>query len=229
MINFFQNDPDGRLAEYRFEIKMPLDAGQYAHFTECLYQNDLYPQKAFEDRTVNSIYLDTIDRQDYADNISGIGDRRKTRIRWYNDDLSSVVLERKIKSNKASRKELYPLSNPDLILPTKRSALAQLLKENKAIPTRIRAEPLYPVLQVQYAREYYLLQKDLRMTVDVGQQFKDLCYSTSSRFTKSPVHSVVEFKFPAVYREKMQRILNNIPFRIFRHSKYVIGTDATTL
>ena len=84
------------------------------------------------------------------DNISGIGKRRKTRIRWYNDDISKLVLEFKIKSNKASRKELYPLSNPNLITPNTPALLRSLTDDNRNIIPKLLSEPMMPSLEVQY-------------------------------------------------------------------------------
>lgn len=213
------------LDEYRFELKIPLDIHQYHGFKQCLYQIGLYPRRVYESRIISSIYLDTAEYVDYDDNISGIGQRRKTRIRWYNDNISDLVLERKIKANKASRKELYPLNNPNLIIPTSPSLLRELLAENRDIPVRILSERLVPSLEVQYKREYFMLDNDLRMTMDVDQKFKRLSPSIQSNYSRSPVFSVVEFKFPATSRLKMQRVLQGIPFRVFRHSKYVIGTE----
>ena len=227
MLQFFKLARPDLLSEYRFEVKVPLDVGQYTVLHQHLYQNGLFPKRAFADRTVNSIYFDTFDRNDYADNISGVGDRLKTRIRWYDGNLSALVLERKIKSNKASRKEQKPLTNAGNIYPGERSNCEQLAQENRDVVAIAFASPVFPVLEVQYQRRYFTLGPDLRMTVDTDQMFKRLQPHPQSRFSRSTVHSVVEFKFPAGDRIKMQRMLQNLPFRVFRHSKYVIGTEVT--
>lgn len=227
MLQFLKLTRPDLLRDHRFEVKVPLDIGQFAVLRQHLYQAGLFPKQAFADRIVSSVYFDTFERTDYDDNISGIGDRLKTRIRWYNDDLSQLVLERKIKSNKASRKEQTPLSNSDALYPGERSDWAALLRENREVLSHMCASPLYPALEVRYLRQYFTLGANLRMTIDTEQMFKGLRPYPQSTFSRSPVHSIVEFKYPAIDRIKMQRMLQNLPFRVFRHSKYVIGTEVT--
>lgn len=226
--DFLQFGRADLLRGYRFEVKIPLDIGQFAELRQCLYQNGLFPRRAYDDRLVNSIYMDTFDRVDYTDNTSGIGDRIKTRFRWYGSDLSQLVLERKIKTNKASRKEIFSLKNLDNLHPGKRAEADRLLQQNRDVLPLALIGPIFPALEVNYKRQYYTLDTDLRMTIDTDQMFKGLRPSPQSSFSKSPVHTVVEFKFPAEQRLRMQQMLQNLPFRVFRHSKYVVGTEVSS-
>ena len=138
------------------------------------------------------------------------------------------MLERKIKSNKASRKEQFSLNNTDDIYPVRRSDLDRLMRKNRDVLPMVMMGQMFPVLEVRYQRQYLTLGKDLRMTIDTNQMFKGLRPSPQSSFSKSPVHTVVEFKFPATQRLRMQEAIQNLPFRVFRHSKYVIGTEVTS-
>lgn len=90
-------------------------------------------------------------------------------------------------------------------------------------------ETAIPVLEVQYDREYFTLAEGLRMTLDVNQAFRKLYPIPRQNLQKSPVYCVAEFKFPAQKRSMMQSMIRNIPFRVFRHSKYVIGMDTVSL
>lgn len=215
------------LEEYRYEIKMPLDRMQYEDFRPHLLRAGLYPASPYPDRRINSVYYDTADFSDYIDNTSGIGARRKTRIRWYNGDVSKLTLEQKIKSGKASRKETEKLRNTDLVLPHSKDGLRKILAGNQPSLEILKMGPLFPVLEVQYERQYFMLAPDLRMTIDLQQKFKRLHPAPVSHFTNSPVYAVVEFKYPAPKRLQMQAILRDLPFRIFRHSKYVIGLESS--
>ena len=217
------------LNDYRFEIKMPLDRMQYEDFIPHLYKLGLFPSSPFPDRRINSVYFDTSDFSDYIDNTSGIGIRRKTRIRWYNGDLSELTLEQKIKANKASRKETERLTNAGLIEPHTKAGLRKILDENDTTLETLKMSPLFPVLEVQYDRQYYMLDTDLRMTIDLKQKFKRLHPAPVSHFVNSPVYAVVEFKYPAADRLRMQAMIRDLPFRIFRHSKYVIGLESTVV
>jgi VTC domain len=216
-----------KLTDYRYEIKMPLDRMQYEDFLPHLYRVGLYPSAPFPDRRINSVYYDTADFSDYVDNISGIGARRKTRIRWYNGDVSKLALEQKIKAGKASRKETELLTNADLTHPHTKDGLQKILAKNGTTLETLKMAPLFPVLEVQYERQYFTLDTDLRMTIDLEQKFKRLHPAPVSHFVTSPVFAVVEFKYPAPERLRMQALLRNLPFRIFRHSKYVIGLEST--
>lgn len=226
---FFTPKNATTLEGYRYEIKMPLDRMQYEDFLPHLYRAGLYPTSPFPDRQINSVYFDTTDFSDYIDNISGIGVRRKTRIRWYNGDLSKLTLEQKIKAGKASRKETERLTNVDLVRPYTKDGLRKILSQNDTTLETLKMAPLFPVLDVQYDRQYFMLDTNLRMTIDLQQKFKRLHPAPVSHFVNSPVYAVVEFKYPALERLRMQAMIRGLPFRIFRHSKYVIGLESTVV
>ena len=71
------------------------------------YQNDFVEKillinnfsKVYPDRTISSIYLDTLNFDFVKDNINGISERKKIRVRWYNDDINIIYLEEKNKRN----------------------------------------------------------------------------------------------------------------------------------
>jgi len=222
-----RQNPKAALGDFRYEIKMPLDRMQFEDLLPSLYKLGLYPSTPFPDRRINSVYYDSANFSDYIDNTSGIGARRKTRIRWYNGDLSKLTLEQKIKSGKASRKETEKLGNADLVMPHTMDGTRQILAQNTASIETQKLAQLRPVLEVQYDRQYFTLGPDLRMTIDLGQKFRRLHGAPARTQVKSPVYAVVEFKYPAPTRLKMQAMLKNLPFRIFRHSKYVIGLEVT--
>ena len=56
-------------------------------------------KETFSQRVVNSIYFDSPVFHDVWDNINGFGNRKKIRIRWYNEiKKSEVFLEEKKKN-----------------------------------------------------------------------------------------------------------------------------------
>lgn len=213
------------LDKYRYEIKIPLEKVQLIEFTHCLRQLDLHPKRAFPGRQINSVYFDSHDLNDYIDNVSGIADRRKTRLRWYNEDTTRLTLELKIKNNKASFKESLKLENKEKHDPRIYSNVRKIMSGRKHETEHVLLQDVFPVLEVQYEREYFFLDKDFRMTVDTNQKFRRLHPRPSKDLVRSPVHCVVEFKYPAKKRAEAQSLIRNIPFRVFRHSKYVIGMD----
>ena len=68
--------------------------------------------RQFPTRKINNIYLDTRNLNSVVENIEGIANRLKTRIRWHGEcfgEINNPVLELKIKKGLAGRKEYFPL------------------------------------------------------------------------------------------------------------------------
>ena len=62
-----------------------------AHQVRALVK--LHPSMFYEPyppRYVNNLYLDTEDMENYLDNVSGVAERRKVRIRWYGDLFGDI-------------------------------------------------------------------------------------------------------------------------------------------
>lgn len=211
---------------YRYELKIPLDRAQHEEFVPSLSQLGVFPRKAFPDRRVNSVYFDLPTFDNYADNVAGIGRRQKTRIRWYYNDLANVNLEVKRKENKLSAKRVFRLRNAGGNTIATRVDLKALIAANSDGLSVHSLAGMLPVLEVSYDRKYFSLGEGVRMTVDRGQTFRRLYPFASAFAVRSPVEVVVEFKFPRAKAREVKSILAGLPFRVFRHSKYVIGIDA---
>lgn len=117
-------------------------------------------------RLVNSIYLDTDIYRDVWDNINGFGNRKKLRLRWY-DNLknSKVFIEEKKKINFVTQKrveEIGIFQNYNSLIDfmnTKNFEKLNFILEKKVNLNR--------TVFIQYERSYYeLLNKKLRVTVD---------------------------------------------------------------
>ncbi|MDP2729354.1 MAG: VTC domain-containing protein, partial [Dehalococcoidales bacterium] len=68
----------------------------------------------YHPRFVNNIYFDTVDMSAYQDNLIGISDRLKVRIRWYGELFGLIeepVLELKIKRGFLGGKLKFPLAS----------------------------------------------------------------------------------------------------------------------
>ena len=84
-------------SEYRLEKKFIIEENNISSFKAYLATN--FFKKAYPDREVNSIYVDTINLDDLSDNINGIKRRTKHRFRWYEKKLDHVQFEQKNKHN----------------------------------------------------------------------------------------------------------------------------------
>ena len=209
----------------RHESKIPLQYSQYLELKSALIQLGKYPKPSYPDRVIHSIYLDDHELTDYFDNISGISRRSKTRIRWYNDDTKKLAIEIKRKKIKVSDKKIIQIENPAGTVPRCKSDFIKLVRLNRRVLAVSQFISLFPVLEVEYGRSYFELAADIRMTVDHSIRYKSLFPQQSKRWQRSPVDVVVEFKYPVGKEDIFSHLLRNIPYRIFRHSKYVIGVD----
>ena len=61
-------------------------------------------KKKFNDRKISSIYFDNPNNRFVLDNLNGLANRNKFRIRWYNDNLKNVTFENKIKNGNKTQK-----------------------------------------------------------------------------------------------------------------------------
>jgi len=60
--------------DYRYEIKFVLDNSRFADAMQWLY-NETTAIKAYDNRTVNSIYFDDVSFSSVRDNLAGIPQR----------------------------------------------------------------------------------------------------------------------------------------------------------
>jgi hypothetical protein len=121
--------------------------------------------KTFSERTVNSFYFDTENYKDVWDNINGYSDRKKIRLRWY-DDLknSEVFIEKKEKKNFITHKEVSKIGNFGNFNLLNKFINSQ---DFKKYDLKYSNNNLKKTILVEYKRNYYELpNKKLRVTVD---------------------------------------------------------------
>jgi len=211
--------------DYRYEIKIPLQKTQFYDLKGYLNQLSVVMKRTYPDRAVNSIYIDSIDLNNYLDNVTGISRRKKIRFRWYGNNIDSLVLESKEKIGKVSRKNIVQLNNAAGIYPRSRGKYLTLLRNNRTDIGWPTLSTLFPILEVNYHRSYYELASQIRMTIDTGISYRRLFPTEKPNFFSSPVYAVVEFKYPLHLAGSANKIIAGLPFRVFRHSKYVVGVD----
>ena len=123
-------------------------------------------KEQYSQRTVNSIYFDTDIYQDVWDNINGFGNRKKIRLRWYDNlNNSEVFIEEKKKINFVTQKKVEKIgvfkNFDDLANYIKSKDFEHI---NFILDKKIN---LKKTLFIQYRRNYYELpNKKLRLTVD---------------------------------------------------------------
>lgn len=184
----------------------------------------------YPDRHVNNIYFDTHHQAAFSENLSGASSRTKVRYRWYGKSVppDAGTLEVKCKRNYFGWKLRYPVSTP----PHKEGATWQDIRDmlHEQIPPagkiRLRANPV-PVLINRYYRKYFVTSNGrVRATVDTRQAVWDQRFKPYPNFehrANLPRTLVVEFKFARHDRDYASALLQGMPLRVSRHSKYING------
>ncbi len=155
---------------YRHEWKHEIDRADLLTLRTRLgavMQKDLH---AVDGRyTIRSLYFDTPENRALLEKINGVNQREKFRIRYYNSDLSFIVLEKKCKINGLCRKDQAVISakqaqkliDGDLSwMPNADPLCAELY--SKMIFDRLRPKTI-----VDYTREAFVFPPgNVRVTID---------------------------------------------------------------
>ena len=151
--------------ENRLEKKFVYEQGDFSF--QLFLISGMF-KKIYPNRIVNSIYLDSYAHKDVWDNINGFGNRKKIRIRWYNNLLDTkAFLEVKKKIGFITQKQVAELAkfknyqNLDLFIKQEKYMKNELIIEKKI--------NLKKILFIQYQRNYFELpNKKLRITIDTN-------------------------------------------------------------
>jgi hypothetical protein len=205
MEKFMEENPSDN---FRTEVKFVLPISSYMKVIMELQLNGFHEH--FPERRVNSMYFDTIGDQMLFDSIYGYGNRKKIRIRFYNE-MENIKLEQKIKKNNVGKKIISSI-NP-LILSESNFEISCYvsLKLNQNILLKSK---------ISYDRRYFYNNKsDVRITLDQNISTEDLENGIMREF----LHLIFEIKY---YRHPIHQFLflrNQVRF-----SKYVfsrVGDD----
>lgn len=217
---------------YRYEKKFHIkDTGlkEIEHFIKI---NPLMFSERFYIRKVNSIYLDTMNLDNYHEHIAGINQRVKIRIRWYGDTFGIIkkpVLELKIRNNELGIKKSYPLKTFNFNEKFSKEKLKESFV-NSDIPEFLKEElkMCVPVLLISYKRKYFVsIDGKHRITLDFNQVFYNLS-SNNNRFNekiKDEESYILEIKSGLKDYSEAIEIGQYLPFRLTANSKYCTGID----
>jgi hypothetical protein len=225
-----------QVREFRYERKFlvdQLDAHQVRVLIKC-HPGMFY--EPYPPRYVNNLYLDTADMENYLDNVSGVGERRKVRIRWYGDlfrYIEQPLLEFKIKSGLVGTKHIYPFASFALDDRFCYATYQETLRRAD-LPDHVEhyMRRLNVVLCNSYYRWYFATRDQrFRVTVDAGMVFYQM-KKANNRFVHKHVdhnHVVVELKYVKSLDPQAGRVSALFPFSVTKNSKYVTGVECVCL
>jgi len=218
---------------YRYERKFTVP-NEYSTTTieQLIKRNRALFREVFHIRQVNNIYFDTAAYNDYFDNVLGVSDRKKIRIRWYGKTFGEIkkpVLEIKIKKGLVGDKWSYKLTPFSLNNDFTNEKIQSVFKNsNLPLPILESVKMVTPTLLNSYSRKYFLsADNKFRVTLD----FKLLYYKIEKKFNNfnfAPVpdaNKIVELKYGLQDDATANKISNQFSFRLNKNSKYVNGIN----
>jgi hypothetical protein len=219
------------IEEYRYETKFNI---KNAILNDVEYQLKIHPKifsRAYECRFVNNIYFDTLSMGNYHDNVDGVSDRVKVRIRWYGNLFGFVekpVLEIKIKKGGLGRKVSTTI-NSFIFDKNISMKYVEDVINNSSIPSNIREKIRFtrPTLVNRYRRKYYISADGaFRATVDNLQQFYKFSYGYNNFVDSIKINNIIlEVKYDYSARNMAPSVINGFLFRVTKNSKYVSGIE----
>ena len=217
-------------SDYRYEIKFVLNSVKLSDAMEWLYTSTT-AKMAYENRIVNSIYFDDIGFSSVRDNLTGISQRSKFRLRWYeNENKECLAFEAKIKNGRLSRKEIYPINlSKDNLMELNVGDIASRCIKDLGMNNVIFDDYMVPTLKVSYEREYYETHNGIRITIDQNIHFSDM-YLHTMLIEERPFHyplSVMEIKFDPSMKKEVSELIKPLHITPTRHSKYLVGMAIT--
>ena len=219
--------------KYTFSITNLLDV------KKSIQNSNFSISKSYENRFVNSLYLDSFDYLNYEENLGGISNRSKARIRWYSKKPfakitknTNIFFEIKTRTNLFGSKLIYKINFPDHAILYDNNLMFNYLR--KILPLKflpyIDHCSVFS-LGVSYDREYYETRsKKLRLTIDNDIKFIKPNSFEVLDFKKVETYNVeygiLELKLPKdTYDEIADIPIDFLDITSGRHSKYSVGIN----
>ncbi|MCB0634263.1 MAG: polyphosphate polymerase domain-containing protein [Saprospiraceae bacterium] len=213
------------LQAMRYERKFPSRHLSMSSMEQLILRHPLGFRKAFPDRQINNVYFDTPDWATLRENLSGISDRTKYRLRWYGSGQTQLIgparFELKKKENLLGTKIIYSLDE-QIAWPDISSLTANL--------PSLRHNMLQPSLVNSYRRAYFQ-SADLhfRLTLDWDLRFAPYHIQPFPLCPFPEPVLVIELKYEQAVDDRLDDFTQFWPLRLDRFSKYVNGMQMVYL
>ena len=207
----------------RFERKWIYKSGDYLTLINSLIRSNFFFSIQYPKRRVNSIYLDSSNYSSIRQNLDGVSNKKKIRVRWYGEGnkLIKPLLEVKSKKGSETKKESYKINElNDLKFPNfKNLEIIKNVINNKIKTKKI----IYPVLTTHYDRQYFISSNGkIRATVDYN--LKSIFLKNQSQLEIKKNFSfacILEFKYATKSDKYVRQNLKEITLRLSKNSKFV--------
>ena len=221
-----------QVTNIRFERKFLFENCHAQDIIQSVYRNSYCFQEIFHKRKVNNIYFDDSNYSFYKQNVEGVANRKKLRLRWYGEDTHSIenpTIEIKKKMGEAGDKDSFRLKGVffDLNDQNTNDVHRQLVgKTKKNLAVHEALKKLHPTLINTYERRYFLsFCGRYRITVDYNQAFYNPNYSVLGNSQRKIKDIVLELKYAVADDDEARQVSQQIKTRLSKNSKYVNGIN----
>jgi len=214
---------------FRYERKFYIEQLRIEEVETILKFHPAIFGEIYHQRSVNNIYLDSFNLQQYFDNINGVDRRLKVRIRWYGNlfgIIKNPTLELKLKHNLHVGKLFYPLKSFTLDNNFSIEVIRKVFKESSLHEViRLHLMELNFSLLNSYNRKYFLSSnREYRVTLDTNMEVYKLSpYQNNFLYKSKDSSTILEVKYNKSQDKFADSITGYFPFRMTRSSKYVDG------
>ena len=212
----------------RYERKWVFNSIDHNQLFILLNRSNFLFTNQFSDRQVNSIYFDDENHTSIKQNIDGISEKKKYRLRWYGDFKIITNPTFEIKSKKGfevSKKnfDLPEMSNLNLLDYNDVEKIELLINNNFNFKNK-----LFPILTTHYLRSYFISSNKLvRSTVDRNLKSLLLYKNRNLNIIKEYEDIILEFKYDLNLDEYVRSNLGNISSRLSKNSKFINAATIT--
>lgn len=223
---------DAAATRGRHERKVLLSGISAMEIELLLKSHPLMFSEIHQQRHINNVYFDTVERSMYVDACEGASSRRKVRVRWYGElfgEVTRPILEFKNKLGLVGWKDSFPLESFRISDQLGGDGLKGLMGTQPGdAGVDHDLSTLAPVLANRYSRRYFQsLQGHIRATIDTGLTYFRLPTQEGGSWVRydDRAQTVLEFKYDAKDDDRVRQLLSDSPFRLTKSSKYVQGID----
>ena len=177
---------------------------------------------------IRSLYFDTLNDKALREKIDGINPREKFRIRFYNNDTSFIVLEKKSKINNLCSKESCQLTKEETQKIIE-GDISWMIKSERhlcqELYSKMLSEGLKPKTIVQYVREPFVYRPgNVRVTIDynirTSMDYKGFLCIKSTTFPAGDSPIILEVKWDEFLPEIIKDVITLPGRRSSAFSKY---------
>ena len=188
------------------------------------------PYAGYEPYYVRSLYFDSYDEDDYFDKMAGIQNRKKIRLRIYDENTEPIKLELKQKFGVTQQKYSFSISK-DLAQDMMKGRYEGLLEFDDPMLTQMyylmMKETYRPKCIVEYERKAFAVPtNDIRITFDSKITTSQACldlFAPRSHYMPADIEDLVvlEVKYNHFLLSYIKDILAYSDLYIGSYSKYI--------